>query len=162
MTSGNLIRNKVIVEGTSLYDKGSFGTLESGNVILNSVEALYLLEKKKLTLDLSVSKLYSKFSKLESKFPERYTVYKDMRKKGYILKSGLKFGADFRVYAKGKRPGKAHANWLLFVTKENDKFSWKNFSGMNRVAHSTRKNILVAIVDGENKISYFEVSWKKV
>jgi tRNA-intron endonuclease len=81
-----------------------------------------------------------------------------MRSKGYILKSGLKFGCDFRVYEKKKD----HAKWLLFVTKDSAKLQWKTFSGMARVANSTKKNVLVAIVDSENSPTYFEIAWKKI
>ena len=29
----------------------------------------------------------------------------------------------------------------------------------NRVAHSTKKNLLIAIVDEEAKVSYYEIRW---
>ena len=82
-----------------------------------------------------------------------------MRRRGFIVKTALKFGADFRIYDKGKRPGKAHAKWIVFVEHESKKLSWHEFSAKNRVAHSTKKKLLIAIVDEESDISYYEVSW---
>jgi len=38
-------------------------------------------------------------------------VYKDLRDKGFIIKPGLKYGADFSVYEKGSRPGDEHSKW---------------------------------------------------
>jgi tRNA-intron endonuclease len=66
-------------------------------------------------------------------------VYKNLRKQSYTVKTGLKFGADFRVYEKGKTPDESHAKWLVFVEHETNKNSWQDFSAKNRVAHSTKK-----------------------
>src|SRR3990167_5393958 len=84
-----------------------------------------------------------------------YIVYKDLRNRGYLLKTALKFGADFRVYDKGQRPGKEHARWILYPISENAELTWQDFSAKNRVAHSTKKNLLVAVVDSEGDITYY-------
>ena len=91
----------------------------------------------------------------------KYAVFKDLREKGYIVKTALKFGADFRVYPKGVKPGKKHAKWIVFVEHETGKLTWHEFAAKNRVAHSTRKNLLLAIVDEEGDITYYEVRWIK-
>jgi tRNA-intron endonuclease len=39
--------------------------------------------------------------------------------------------------------------------------TWHDFSAKNRIAHSTKKNLLIAIVDEEGDVSYYEVSWKR-
>ena len=82
-----------------------------------------------------------------------------MREKGYVVKTALKFGADFRVYEKGRRPGKSHAKWIVFADRETNKTSWQEFSAKNRVAHSTKKRLLLAIVDEESDVSYYEINW---
>ena len=46
--------------------------------------------------------------------------FKDLRKKGYIVKTALKFGADFRVYEKGVKPGEDHAKWVVFPVHERN------------------------------------------
>src|SRR3989338_9057270 len=73
--------------------------------------------------------------------------------------TALKFGAEFRVYDKGYRPGAAHARWILYTAKEYEKLSWHDFAAKNRIAHSAKKNLLLAIVDDEGDVSYYEVSW---
>jgi len=85
-------------------------------------------------------------------------VFEDLRKKGYVVKTALKFGADFRVYEKKK---KEHSKWIVFVQKESKKIDWKEFASKNRVAHSTRKNLLLAITDDEGGIIYYEINWVK-
>ena len=85
----------------------------------------------------------------------------DLREKGYIVKSALKFGADFRVYNKGANLGDDHAKWIVFCEHESNKASWTDFAAKNRVAHSTKKNLLIGIVDEEGDVTYYEVSWVK-
>ena len=84
-----------------------------------------------------------------------------MRKKSYIVKTALKFGAEFRVYNKGIHPGQDHAPWLLQTFSDSEKINWQDFSAKNRVAHSTKKKLLIAIVDEEFSITYYEISWVK-
>jgi tRNA-intron endonuclease len=151
----------------SIYDKSRFGELRGKKVKYSLVEALYLIEKglmdvydgrKKL---LNVNSFIKKSRKAEPKFLVRYVVYKDMRSRGYIVKTALKFGADFRVYDRGVKPGEDHAKWILFTVHEGEGFSWHEFSAKNRVAHSTRKNLLIAIVDDEEDVTYYSVNWER-
>ena len=157
MESGKLVGDKTVLESTNLYTK-NLGTVDAGKLVLSSEETLFLIEKNKIDIGLSFTDALKKLSRKQRNLPERFSVYRDMRSKGYVLKSGLKFGCDFRVYDKKKE----HAKWLLFVNKDSAKLQWKNFSGMARVANSTKKNVLVAIVDSENSPTYFEIAWKKI
>ena len=101
----------------------------------------------------------NKFKKIDNKIQIKYSIFKDLRERGYIVKTALKFGADFRVYDKGARPGKKHAKWIVFAEHESKRLTWHEFSAKNRVAHSTRKNLLLAILDEEGDITYYEVKW---
>lgn len=84
-----------------------------------------------------------------------------MRDRGYTIKTALKFGAEFRVYDKGKKPGEEHARWILYPVRESDMLTWHEFAAKNRVAHSTKKNLLIGIVDEENDTTYYEIRWVK-
>jgi tRNA-intron endonuclease len=99
--------------------------------------------------------------KKEHNFFARYVTYADLKNRGYTVKTALKFGADFRVYDKGKKPGEEHAKWVVFAVYETDKLTWYEFAAKNRVAHSTKKNLLLAIVDAEGDVTYYEVRWLK-
>ena len=152
-------------ESRNLYDTSRFGEPFGDKIQYSLVEALYLLEKGKLNVLTSKNKelTYDGFIKLatelEPKFWVRYCVYRDMRSRGYIVKAALKFGADFRVYDRGVKPGEEHAKWILYPVHETETFSWYEFSAKNRVAHSTRKHLLIACVDEENDVTYWELSW---
>jgi tRNA-intron endonuclease len=118
---------------------------------------IVLSGKKTLPFDDILKKLKKQDKKIEVKF----AVFRDLRKKGYILKTALKFGADFRVYTKGVKPGEDHARWVLFCVRESDALNWHDFAAKNRIAHSVKKNLLIAIVDEESDVSYYEIAWLK-
>ena len=103
----------------------------------------------------------SRRKKLEPNFWIRYCVFKDIRNRGYIIKTALKFGADFRVYDRGVKPGEDHAKWIIYPVHEASTMTWYEFSAKNRVAHSTRKRLLLAVVDDEGDCTYYEVAWKR-
>ncbi len=153
-------------EAFNLYSQSRFGEIIKDKVFYSLVEALYLLEKGKLNVYLSKKKL--NFNSLmreacdrEKNFHTRYCVYSDLRNRGYIIKTAFKFGADFRVYAKGVKPGEDHAMWIVYPVYETGSLTWHEFSAKNRVAHSTRKRLLIGIVDEEGDVTYYEIEWKR-
>ncbi|MFH1510107.1 MAG: tRNA-intron lyase [Candidatus Woesearchaeota archaeon] len=151
-----------------LYNQSRFGNLSSeGRVELSLIEGLYLFEKKKIVVldgknkPITFEAYIKKARRFEPNFWVRYCVYKDMRNRGYIVKTALKFGADFRIYDRGVKPGEDHAKWILYPVHEGNEFSWYEFAAKNRVAHSTRKRLLIGIVDEERDVTYYEIAWKR-
>lgn len=151
----------------SLYDKGFFGTIISGRLELSLFEALYLLERNKIVVhdktkrSLSFKGFIKKARSVDERFWTKYSVYRDIRSKGYITKAALKFGADFSIYSRGVKPGKGHSKWLLFAVNESDTFNWQEFSAMNRVAHSVRKKLLVGVLDSLGDVTYYTIQWTR-
>jgi len=161
---------QVISSNTSeahfLNRNNSFGEKVNDKIHYSIPEALFLVEKNKMEIFSKNKKilekdLLTKFIRMDKRIQIKYPVFKNLREKGYIVKTALKFGADFRVYGKGKKIGKEHAKWIVFIDHESNKINWHEFSAKNRVAHSTKKNLLLAIVDEENSITYYEVKWIK-
>jgi len=153
-------------QAQDLFKKSSFGTLKNGRVELSIIEATYLLDKKRIKLidgrskPITFEQLSKKVAK-EKNFWTRYAVFRDFRDRGYVIKTALKFGADFRVYQRGSKPGEKHAKWIVYPVKESQTMTWQEFSAKNRVAHSTKKKLLLGVVDDEGDVSYWEVSWVK-
>jgi len=150
----------------SLYEKSHFGEIRGEKIQYSIAEALYLVEKEKMEVSSNKKKFskkdfIEKCGKIDKKINVKYPVFKDLREKGYVIKTALKFGADFRVYDKGAKPGEEHAKWIVFADHESKRLTWHEFSAKNRVAHSTKKNLLLAIVDEEGDVSYYEVRWIK-
>jgi len=153
-------------EAHSLYKKSCFGEPVRGKIQYSLSEALFLIEKNKIEIfsrnkKISEKELINKLKRIDKKIQIKYPVFKDLREKGYIVKTALKFGADFRVYDKGAKPGNKHAKWIVFADHESKRLTWPEFSAKNRVAHSTKKSLLLAIVDEEGDITYYEVKWVK-
>ena len=153
-------------EAHNLYDQSRYGEIKDNKVQYSLVEGLYLLEKNRVDILDNKKKLsFDDFVKIATKrepnFWTRYVAYKDMRNRGYVVKTALKFGADFRIYDRGIKPGEDHAKWIMYPVKETDGFSWYEFSAKNRVAHSTRKRLLIAIIDEENDVTYYSIEWTR-
>ena len=149
-----------------LYNQSRYGNLlDDGRVQLSLIEALYLAEKNRLKIydsrnkELNFDALLKKSQKAEPNFRVRYCVYKDIRNRGYIIKTALKFGADFRIYDRGVKPREDHARWVVFPVHESSTLTWYEFSSKNRVAHSTKKRLLIGCVDDEGDVTYWEIRW---
>lgn len=167
-----LAREKVLTESSEeardFYNQSRFGSItEGGKVELSLLEALYLFEKKRLDLrseggrKISFESYVRKARKVEPNFWIRYSVFKDIRNRGYIIKTALKFGADFRVYDRGIKPGEDHAMWVVYPVHEGETLTWHEFSAKNRVAHSTKKKLLIGVVDDEGDVTYYVIKWMK-
>ena len=167
-----LAREKVLTESSEeardFYNQSRFGSItEGGKVELSLLEALYLFEKKRLDLrseagrKITFESYVRKARKVEPNFWIRYSVFKDIRNRGYIIKTALKFGADFRVYDRGIKPGEDHAMWVVYPVHEGETLTWHEFSAKNRVAHSTKKKLLIGVVDDEGDVTYYVVKWMK-
>jgi tRNA-intron endonuclease len=168
---GLLSGERVIAEDNNLsralYDKSRFGEPQRKKFVYALVEALYLMEEEKMEVVdgrgkvISYDKFVTRAKRVEPNFWIRYCVYREMRSRGYIVKTALKFGADFRVYDRGVKPGEDHAKWILYPVYESQVFSWYDFAAKNRVAHSTRKKLLLGIVDAEESVTFYEISWTR-
>ena len=172
IVEGLLSETRVITESSDeardFYNQSRFGVIsEAGKVELSLLEALYLFEKEKLEIKNDAGKLFNfetflkKAKKVEPNFWVRYCVFRDIRNRGYIIKTALKFGADFRVYDRGIKPGEDHAKWVVFPVHEGETLTWYEFAAKNRVAHSTKKRLLIGIVDDEGDITYYEIKWTR-
>ena len=81
-------------EARELYNQSRYGSLlEDGKIQLSLLESLYLLEKKKIEIidgrkkKLKFDDFLKKAQKLEPNFWVRYTVFKNIRDRGYIINS---------------------------------------------------------------------------
>jgi len=165
-----LARELVVAESNDasreLYDKTRYGEpIDNKKFQYSLIEALYLMERGKFIIvddkdkKVDFDDFVKKARKIEPNFWVRYVVFKDLRRRGYIVKTALKFGADFRVYDRGIKPGEDHARWIVYPVHETGVQSWYEFAAKNRVAHSTRKRLLIGIVDAENDCTFYEIKW---
>ncbi len=130
---------------------------------LSLIEAHYLLEKDEIIIfdvkenkDLSTKEFYKLAKNVHHKFEEKYTIYKDLREKGYIPRPGLKFGADFVIYRLG--PGLEHSLFMVHVLPHDAEITAVDMVRAGRLATSVRKKFVIA-----NPLtkSYYFFEWFK-
>ena len=174
---GELVENRVIIwdpKAISLYDESGFGKPlpeeEPNRIELELVEAAYLLEKKKLKVFVKERKKkksikYKDLMEIGSKqvnlFHSSYIVYRDLRERGYLVKTGYKFGAVFRVYERGvklvhgPKAAHEHTKWVVQPVAEESAFSLPEMSRAVRLAHNIRATFVWAVVDKESDVTYY-------
>ena len=133
-------------------------------LILDLIEGLYLLENKKITITKSKQKITPEqlieiCKKEVFEFDKKYLVYKNFRDKGYIINPGIKFGCDFAVYEKG--PGVDHAPFLIQVYTRSESISSTGIVLAGRLATSVRKQFILAIPKGKDKVDFLALDWWK-
>lgn len=169
----HLQKNRVLVlneiQANQLYQRGYYGKpLSGGKLQLAPVEVLYLLERGRLEIldekgnKLDFKTLYKKFSRADPELGLKYPAYVDLRARGFTVKTGLKFGAHFRVYERGERLGEAHSKFLVHAIPESAKLTATEMARAVRLAHSVRKKILWAVVDDEGDITYYALTRERL
>lgn len=160
--------------GLSLYKSGFFGKTVnvakpreeegvSAYIELSFLEARYLLEKGRIALTqrgrkVSMKRLLSIARRSMRLFDELYTVYKDLRDKGYVVRPAMKFGADFAVYQYG--PGIDHAPFIVHVIPKTQPIDPVEMVRAGRLSHTVRKKFILATIDEARKrVLYFMFMW---
>ncbi len=135
-------------------------------LILDLMEGIYLIEKGVLrVLDPATGRAVKKtdLEKLTTNtynnFKRAYLIYKDMRKKGYVVTPGIKFGSDFAVYERG--PGIDHAPFIISVRSKKDSMGPFEIVRAGRLATTVRKQFIIATPRGRKGIDYFIFKWFK-
>ncbi|KXB02698.1 hypothetical protein AKJ45_02510 [candidate division MSBL1 archaeon SCGC-AAA261F19] len=153
-------------EANRIHERGATGKpLSGGGLQLAPVEALYLLEREKIKIiskeegeTLSFDDFFSKFSDIDPELMFKYIVYQDLRSRGYVVKTGLKYGAHFRVYERGVTPGTDHSAYLVHAISENENLTPHDLSRAVRLAHSVRKKMIFAVIDNEGDVTYYSLT----
>lgn len=151
-------------KSANLHHKSHYGNLTDEGLQLSLIEALYLMEKDKIKVKregkkLSIQDLLQIIHEKDLYF--KYIVFKDLRNRGYIVKTGFKYGSEFRLYERGSSPGEGHSNYLVKVSSEDEVLELSDLSSYVRVAHGVNKYLLFAVVDEENDITYYNVEWTR-
>jgi tRNA-intron endonuclease, archaea type len=149
-----------------IQDSKNLGEKAQGKVIYSPFEAFFLVETQKADIlnsktnkPLKEHELITLLSKKHKDFLTKYLVFKALKNKAYLVKTGSKFGADFRVYDSSMN---SHAKYLVYPIKQSEKSNWNEFISKNRIAHSTAKKLLLAIVDSEDNVLFYEIDWMKI
>jgi tRNA-intron endonuclease len=175
MLEGELSEERVIVwkkEDFSELEESGYGKVLDDRLELTLLEAMFLFNKEKLNVfvkdgkkkkKLTKEDLYDCCTKIEKNFHARLIVYTDLRDRGFLVKTGLKFGCDFRVYERGvklKKGPKAefeHTKWVVHAIPEEFTCSFPELSRAVRLAQNIRTEMIWAIVDSESCVTYYGI-----
>ena len=173
-----LLENRLIVldleDSKKLFSQGYYGKpigipkpkLNEIDVplILDLIEGYYLMSKSKIQIyknkkKITIKKMFEVCQEQHHNFEKKFQVYKDFRDKGYIVNPGIKFGCDFAVYQKG--PGIDHAPFLVQVYNRNENMASTDIVLAGRLATSVKKQFILAIPSGREKVDYVALDWWK-
>ena len=171
MIKGELIEQRVIVfeksEDTDKLVESGYGKLLDDKLELGLVEAMYLVNKDKLEVKnkkkMKKNDLLKYCEDNERNFHARLVVYTDLRERGFVVKTGFKFGCDFRVYARGvkikKGPKEAHEHtkWVVHAIPEGFTCSFPELSRAVRLAQNIRTEMVWAVVDTDGDVTYYVI-----
>ena len=163
--TGILLENRVVVFDKKLAEKllqkEFFGKPFGSGLQLSMVEALYLMENDIISIQnidyrkkLSLKEFKAFIQQSQPDIESRLTVFRDLKKRGLIVKTGFKFGAHFRAYT--EKPDETHAEYLIHVVDKGFRSIWAEISRAVRLAHSVNKEIVFARVDND-KIDYIKL-----
>jgi tRNA-intron endonuclease len=174
---GELIENRVIIwspQAIELFEESGYGKPmpfeEPNRLELDLIEATYLVERKKLKVfvkedrkkrKISLQELMEIGSKNVNQFHPSFIVYRDLRNRGYLCKTGFKFGSLFRVYDRGvkiKKGAKApheHTRYVVQPVAEESAFSLPEMSRAVRLAQNIRATLVWAVVDRDNDVTFY-------
>jgi tRNA-intron endonuclease len=173
MFEGEVLEHRVVIWNSKVFNElqePGFGKLVEDRLELALVEAMFLIEKKKLKVRVKGKKKFMKkrgfydyATENERNFHARFIVYSDLRERGFVVKTGFKFGCDFRVYARGvkiKKGPKApheHTKWVVHAIPEEFSCSFPELSRAVRLAMNIRTEMIWAVVDSEGDVTYYSI-----
>ena len=168
--AGILSGTKVIVGDNDLrsfLNEKGFGEEGGKRHEVSLIEAVYLVENEKMRVTdgkkmLDFDDLLKKGNKVEKDFYAKYAVYSDLRGRGLLVRTGLKFGSDFRVYERGGSVKSAHSTCLVHVIPEEYTCSFPEIARSVRLSQNVNKAMIYAIVDEEGDITYYQVDRVKL
>ncbi|KAK7074941.1 tRNA-splicing endonuclease subunit Sen2 [Halocaridina rubra] len=117
---------------------------------------------------MTIDQMWNEFTRDDPKFVVRYYVYHHYRTKGWVVKSGLKFGADYVLYPVG--PPFYHAQYTVMIqcvwadNHERDdslsdrEISWMNFAATERMTSHVNKTPLICYVLRPRSLTFSRLS----
>lgn len=172
---GIIKKDKVIISDSKgleeFYNTSYIGTIEQNSdkqdiLVFDAIEILLLSERNRILLwedndknkDLhNFESLLIYFTQFDDRLWHKYIIYMDLRKRGYLVRTGYGDGIEFRVYKRGADFEKDSAKFLIYPVFEGAPIELRDLDKMSRVAMGSRKDLIVATVDRLSKPIYYSV-----
>ena len=162
---GVVLEERVLVFDSALADdlrRGHYGRPAGKELQLSLLEAVFLEEADRLELQgartgqpVSHAALLRKARSSQPDFDLRLKVYRDLHRRGLVVRTGFKYGTHFRLY--DTEPESSHARYLLHAVPKGYTSTWPEVSRAVRLAHGVRKEMLLARVGPKDDITYLRL-----
>jgi len=86
-------------------------------------------------------------------------VYRDLHSRGFLVRTGFKYGSHFRAYSTGSIDD--HSDLLVHCSCKDEMYTWEGLARAIRLSNSVRKRMLYGFRLEENKIGYLELGWTR-
>ena len=162
---GRLIGERVLVlkeDQIEQLRKGGFYGKMVGNVLqLSLIECCFLMEMGDLEVvsqyggSMSAEEVAELGTRIQEEFDLRLGAFRDLRKRGMVVKTGFKYGAHFRVY--DGSPDDDHAKYLVHSVPGDKVMMWPEISRTVRLSGGVKKEILFC--RAAESMEYLEFKW---
>jgi len=149
--------------GRMLFDEFWIGQMgvykqERGKILkLNFLETIFLSKHFRLTVEDATTgkkidhrKIMDQVSNRREFARTMYQAYEEWRLRGYVVKTGFKFGTHFRIYFPGASPVSKEGEWIhskhvLHIFPKEEKLLISEWARAVRVAHGVKKTFILGI-----------------
>ncbi len=133
---------------------------DTGKIIFHPCEGLYLLEKQRMEImtgrdqRVNFNQLLKTLEKSNPNIWTDYVVFRDLRKRGYVVKEG--FGPDFRfrVFDRGSYETDT-AKFLVMSVVEGKNIEVETLRHLLAVSRGLKKKLVLSVVDRRNEVVYY-------
>lgn len=129
---------------------------EDGKISIHPIEALYMLGRGRLEIaGESFDSLFAKIRAEDKLADEKYAVFSELRKNGYIARLPFSGEPWIRIYRKGFRPGEDRTQFLAKIVRDGQ----LSLAGMVediRKAAEVRKELVYAVVR-EGRVTFIKL-----
>ena len=165
--SGELKEDSVIIksqkEGSQLYNRGNHGyPMSGGGLELDLIEALYLLESKRLEVvnegqPMTFEELFNHASSILDNFDINYLVSRDLKSRGFVVRteSGT---FDLSVFPRGMTMSNSRPIYMVRAVSERTAFDIATYTGEVSETEDRGKELLYGVVDEEGDVTYYKMS----
>ncbi|PUA34076.1 MAG: tRNA-intron lyase [Candidatus Terraquivivens tikiterensis] len=160
---GEKIYAEVSERSLALLSKG-YGQLdkESGIIVYNAVEALYLLENKMASVlsgssNMTFNELLRALEGKSETLWRDYVIYRDLRNRRYTVKEGFSRELTFRVFERGEFQKEA-AKYLIAPLSEGKSVKLSKIKHLLSICRSLKKDMVISVVDRRNEVVYYLAS----
>ena len=141
-------------------------SIEDASALLDEIKARWELggieafagDARFLTSDA----LFKHFQEHVPDFWEKYVVYRDLKTRGYVVRRGIKDVSHFRVYKKGAKKGNEPAKFIYFGIFEGKPLPLLKLHEISDYAMNNRQDLILAVVDRQMDITYYNVKKQEI